>query len=318
MVGREQIRAYKEYVAALNTDLQYSECTAEGNTVTCQLTKDDDMLRKVAAGPVSHSMLFTFEGGLIQKQAVTTPPESAKVLGQTSGAFLGWVKENHPEAMAQLFTPAGQFVYSGENGTLVASLIQEWNPAVLPASGGTDPTAALLPWLGVGGLLLLALGLWLRRKSSRVMLVLPALIAAVLLVAGPVAAQATATEVTGWVESCEYSDPGHWTYPGGNIHIRGMVRICRERGHPYLEGVNTTVVNANYDSQGSGPVFGTFHRVTDEGGEWEGTFSGVRTTDGDAVVHAVGHGRGMYEGLQIMVTLENGLLTARILDPHGE
>jgi hypothetical protein len=139
-----------------------------------------------------------------------------------------------------------------------------------------------------------------------------------ILVAGPVAAQARSTEVTGWVESCQVPDPGDWTYPGGNIHIRGMVRICRERGHPYLTGVNTTIVNANYDSQWSGPVFGTFHRVTDEGGEWEGTFSGVRTPDGRLVVHAVGHGRGMYEGLQIMVTLENGLLSARILDPHGE
>jgi hypothetical protein len=169
LVGQEQIRGYKEYIAALNTDLQYSDCTAEGNTVTCQLTKDDDMLRKVAAGPVSHSMLFTFEGGMIQKQAVTTPPESAKVLGQTSGAFLGWVKENHPEAMAKLFTPAGQFIYSGENGTLVASLIKEWTPTMLPASGGTAPTAALLPWLGVGGLLLLALalGLELRRVYGR-------------------------------------------------------------------------------------------------------------------------------------------------------
>jgi hypothetical protein len=114
LAGQEQIRGYKEYIAALNTDLQYSDCMAEGNTVTCKLIKNDDMLRKVTAGPVSHSIAFTFEGGLIQKQAVTTPPTSAKILGQTSGAFLGWVKENHSEAMAKLFTPEGQFVYSGE------------------------------------------------------------------------------------------------------------------------------------------------------------------------------------------------------------
>jgi hypothetical protein len=34
--------------------------------------------------------------------------------------------------------------------------------AALPESGGTAPTAALLPWFGVGGVLLLALGLGLR------------------------------------------------------------------------------------------------------------------------------------------------------------
>jgi hypothetical protein len=167
LVGQEQIRGYKAYIAALNTDLQYSDCTAEGNSVTCKLTKNDDMLRKVAAGPVSHSMAFTFEGGLIQKQAVTTPPASAQVLGQTSGAFLGWVKENHPEAMAKLFTPEGQFVYSGENGALVASLIPEWVPAALPVTGGAAPTATLLLGLGVGGLLLIALGLGLRGAFRR-------------------------------------------------------------------------------------------------------------------------------------------------------
>jgi hypothetical protein len=167
LVGQEQIRGYKAYIAALNTDLQYSDCTAEGNTVTCKLTKNDDMLRKVAAGPVSHSMAFTFEGGLIQKQAVTTPPASAQVLGQTSGAFLGWVKENHPEVMAQLFTPEGQFVYSGENGALVASLIPEWVPAALPVTGGSAPTATLSLWLGVAGLLLIALGLGLKGAFRR-------------------------------------------------------------------------------------------------------------------------------------------------------
>jgi ketosteroid isomerase-like protein len=167
LVGQEQIRGYKEYIAALNTDLQYSDCTAEGNTVTCKLTKNDDMLRKVAAGPVSHSMAFTFADGLIKKQAVTTPPASAQILGQTSGAFLGWVKENQPGAMAKLFTAEGQFVYSGDNGALVASLIPEWVPAALPVTGGSAPTATLLLWLGVSGLLLIALGLGLKGAFKR-------------------------------------------------------------------------------------------------------------------------------------------------------
>jgi hypothetical protein len=168
LVGQVQIRGYKEYIAALNTDLQYSDCTAEGNTVTCKLTKNDDMLRKVTAGPVSHSMAFKFEGSLIKKQAVTTPPASAKVLGQTSGAFLGWVKESHPEAMAKLFTSEGQFVYNGENGALVASLVKEWLPAALPVTGASVPTETLpLLWLGVGGLLLIVLGLGLRGVFRR-------------------------------------------------------------------------------------------------------------------------------------------------------
>jgi hypothetical protein len=169
LVGQEQIRGYKEYYAALNVDVQFSDCTVEGNTVTCQLSRHDDVLRKAAAGPVSISAVFTVEGGLIQKHVGALLEESAPAYYQTSGAFIGWVKENRPEAMAKLFTPEGQFVFSGETGELVASLVKEWTPsapAMLPTTGGTTPTGTLPLWL-VGGLLLLALGLGLRRASGR-------------------------------------------------------------------------------------------------------------------------------------------------------
>ena len=167
LVGKEQIRGYKAYSIALNTDLQFSDCTAGGNTVTCQLSRTDDMLRKAAAGPLSVSVVFTFEDGLIQKQAVALSPESAKVYGQTSGAFLGWVGKDHPEAMVKLFTAEGQFVYSRENGELVASLVKEWVPAGLPTTGGSTPIETLPLWLGVGGLLILALGVGLRWAFGR-------------------------------------------------------------------------------------------------------------------------------------------------------
>jgi hypothetical protein len=57
-----------------------------------------------------------------------------------------------------------------EAGTyeLVVNFTVEAAPAkALPETGGTSPSGALPLWLGVGGLLILALGLGLRRTSSR-------------------------------------------------------------------------------------------------------------------------------------------------------
>ena len=57
-----------------------------------------------------------------------------------------------------------------EAGTyeLVVNFTVEAAPATaLPETGGTNPSGMLPLWLGIGGLLLLALGLGLRRASSR-------------------------------------------------------------------------------------------------------------------------------------------------------
>jgi hypothetical protein len=57
-----------------------------------------------------------------------------------------------------------------EAGTydLIVNFTVEAAPAALPESGGTTSTGTLPLWLGVGGLLLLALGLGLRRASGHV------------------------------------------------------------------------------------------------------------------------------------------------------
>jgi len=58
-------------------------------------------------------------------------------------------------------TPAGTY-------ELVVNFTVEAAPAALPETGAHPPTGTLPLWLGVGGLLLLALGLGLRRVSGHV------------------------------------------------------------------------------------------------------------------------------------------------------
>lgn len=108
-------------------------------------------------------------------------------------------------------------------------------------------------------------------------------------------------------------DPGSWTFPDGNIHIRGMKSLFREEGDARVEGDNTVVLNANWRSDGTGPMWGTWRLVTDEGGIWEGTWAGMMTEQG-SWYHAVGDGMGMYAGMKMWVDMNFGDCRIKILE----
>jgi hypothetical protein len=78
-------------------------------------------------------------------------------------------------------------------------------------------------------------------------------------------------------------DPGVWTFPDGNIHVRGMVTSYVEQSNcPEVSGINTVVMNANWDANFIGPMWGTNNLETSygDGGIWKGTWSGKLNSDG--------------------------------------
>jgi len=167
LVGPEQIRAIHDYDAGLHTELNFYNCSAEGNTVTCEVTERNDWQR-AAQIPEYHysSSVFTFQDGKIQSIIATMSPESAQTLGQTMQAFNQWAMANRPDEVAKLLDENGQFIYSHESAPIVVGLIEEWRAAVpqtLPTTGGSGVPETLPLWLGAGGLLLLALGAGLRK-----------------------------------------------------------------------------------------------------------------------------------------------------------
>jgi len=141
-------------------------------------------------------------------------------------------------------------------------------------------------------------------------------LAALLLSVAPAGAQAEVTEFTQW-ESCTTTNAGTWTFPDGNMHVRGMILLCAETASdPRVAGSNTVVVNANWGADGLGPMWGTW-RLVNEGGVWEGTWEGFSTASGNQL-HVAGMGKGGYEGLKLWQEGGNGVYQGRILDPHGD
>ena len=171
----------------------------------------------------------------------------------------------------------------------------------------------------------------MKRKSVLVWLGLVVLVA-LLLVPGSAAAVATRVEFTGVEEWVAQAAEGDWTFPGGNVHVRGMTTVYQETASDWrMSGLNTSVMNANWGPDFAGPMYGTFENVLEAsadcagGGVWQGRWTGMMNIDGSYTYDAVGRGlSGCVAGLHMSLTAFNSgtgeltTFTGQILDPHGK
>jgi hypothetical protein len=161
-------------------------------------------------------------------------------------------------------------------------------------------------------------------RKSRLLLVILAVMAMALLPAIPVGAEASRTEFSVLETMVDVLDWGTWTtLPNGRLQVRGWVlQNYDDTDDPRTKGTNIVTINANWDADGAGPFWGTFHLEPDgHDGYWDGSFTGVMPAEGCARIKVVGHGMGQLEGLRVTMWLEGcgpySNITGEILDPHG-
>jgi len=150
------------------------------------------------------------------------------------------------------------------------------------------------------------------KTRKRTVLIVAITVVALLATAAAVQARAVITEFTG-TERCAPVSSGEWTFPDGNIHIRGMVLDCLENTtDSRMQGSNTVTLNANWHADGTGPMWGTWQMEN-----WAGTWEGTMMVDGGGVYHAQGQGTEIYDGLKLWLDADHGMISGRILDPLG-
>ena len=154
--------------------------------------------------------------------------------------------------------------------------------------------------------------------------VLLALVIMLLLAPGSVAAWAARTDCTGTESLQTVLDEGVWTFPGGNIHVRDRISQYEEvsLACPQLAGITTATMNANWNANFVGHMWGTGLTATDYGGGgvWQGHWQGALGADGSCTYQAVMQGvSGSVTGMKAMLTADcnTGTWTATLLDPHG-
>jgi len=140
---------------------------------------------------------------------------------------------------------------------------------------------------------------------------------------GSVGAGSTVTSCNGTEQNQVVLDHGTWVVRGDTLHGRGMVSTYEESADcPQLGGLNTVTMNANWDLNGVGPMWGSSRLVTDYngGGVWEGTWQGAIGADVTCTYSAVSHGvSGSVRGLKsfVFANCSGGTFTANLLDPGG-
>lgn len=143
----------------------------------------------------------------------------------------------------------------------------------------------------------------------------------------PASAMATQTPYEGWAYLVGLIDPGTCEYHGSMEICRGLtVDFYFDVSDDRFSGVATTVINSNFHLEPYyGQQWGTFV-LTNDGGTWDGVWTGRRNEDGSANLRGVAQGHGDYEGMRAhlwAVRLSPNMfdpfeVTGYILDPHGD
>jgi hypothetical protein len=164
----------------------------------------------------------------------------------------------------------------------------------------------------------------MKKRSLSKYLIL-ALVLFLMIVPVGVSAQTTVKHCFGTESLIDVLNPGNWTFPDGNIHVRGMVSQYNEQMNcPEISGTNTVVMNANWDANYTGPMWGTNYLETPNG-DWKGSWSGKLNPDGTLSYTGVSKGiSGSVVGLKLKVygysQEPNGptFIEITIRDPGGD
>ncbi len=124
--GRDAVLGPNSYDAGMETELEYRNVIARGDTVEFELVERSDELRAVGMDEVRHYPRFIFADGQVVKKEPWKMSPDPREASRLRVPLRQWIRESHPEALDELLDSDGQFVFSVESGALLRELANEW------------------------------------------------------------------------------------------------------------------------------------------------------------------------------------------------
>lgn len=126
--GKEEVLGPNRLDAGANTRLEMSNLVVRGDTAKFELAEVNDILTALGINSIVHYPRLVFKDGLVVRKDQWKPntmmPEEAS---PNLGRFQQWIQDNKPDAIDRLFDQDGNFIFSRENGELMASLAREYS-----------------------------------------------------------------------------------------------------------------------------------------------------------------------------------------------
>lgn len=121
--GKEELRKAVEQNALFNSRMTFTDCKESGNTVTCKVTEQNDMLQAAGIGPVYYEFSEqTYEDGLIKRLRARPTQDSNRMMSEFRGGFVQWASDKRPQEWARL----GAEGVTKENVDKWLMLIRQW------------------------------------------------------------------------------------------------------------------------------------------------------------------------------------------------
>jgi hypothetical protein len=118
-VGRDEIREVEDWQAGLNDRLEFTDCKAEGNTVTCKGFLTDDCEKAVGGlGVRLDEVTFKVDDGKIQNVYGSASGVDSTRSDENGGLLIAWAQSNRPEDYAKYINPTKAGHTARQNGQL--------------------------------------------------------------------------------------------------------------------------------------------------------------------------------------------------------
>jgi hypothetical protein len=123
--GRDQLREFLEMDALLNSHLTYTFCDTRGNTVTCRVREENDLLKAAGIDAIYYeSAAHTFKNMYIDQVRVKQTQQSQRLLQKTMESFSQWASEKHARQWAELNAEGGSITKDNVGKWL--ALLRQW------------------------------------------------------------------------------------------------------------------------------------------------------------------------------------------------
>lgn len=121
--GKEELRKVVEGNSIFNSQMTFTDCKEKGNTVTCKVTEQNDMLKAAGIGPVYYEFSeHVFENGLIKGLKAGPSEEYVFALKEFREDFGQWIFKNRPQESTELKTTG----ITKNNVNKWLALIRQW------------------------------------------------------------------------------------------------------------------------------------------------------------------------------------------------